>query len=86
MTELNNNFEKAIELFNKIDSIKENDLEIDNIINLLLQCEKDVIKEGIYSKNEEIDDINTEDLKYLQIPFYISQLLQKVSFLIFFKF
>jgi hypothetical protein len=34
---------------------------------------------GIFSENEEFNEIKTEDLKYLIIPFYQAELIQKFS-------
>lgn len=33
---------------------------------------------GLFSKNEELDDINTEDLKYLIIPYFVSSVYTKI--------
>ena len=38
---------------------------------------KDVAKEHIFSANEEFPDIKTEDIKYLLIPYYQAELIQK---------
>eukprot|EP00667_Euglena_gracilis_P018049 EG_transcript_19107 len=33
---------------------------------------------GTFSRNEELDDVHTLDLKYLLIPFYVAELLSKL--------
>ncbi len=38
---------------------------------------KDVAKQQLFSENEEFSDIKPEDIKFLLIPFYQSELIQK---------
>lgn len=33
----------------------------------------------IFSPNEQMDDINTEDLKYLLVPFYLGMLYPRMK-------
>ncbi|KAJ3671198.1 hypothetical protein LUZ60_008624 [Juncus effusus] len=48
-------------------------------IELLRQCDEMVSKLGLFSSNETKDDVNTTNLKYLLVPFYLGELTEKVS-------
>lgn len=45
--------------------------------NNLNEVKKIVYSHGIFSENEEFKEIKTEDIKFLLIPFYQSELMQK---------
>jgi len=45
-------------------------------LSLLFQ---DVARQQIFSSNEEFSEIKTEDIKFLLIPFYQAELIQKFS-------
>jgi hypothetical protein len=47
-------------------------------VGVALRCSRAVRDLGIMSKNERVEDINTEDLKYLLVDFYHAALLQQV--------
>lgn len=74
---LSETYDMVMKLYHEIEE-KQEEEKVDKAIGLLLECETLVRKENTFSKNEEVDDINTEDLKYLQISFYLGRLLQKV--------
>lgn len=44
-------------------------------ILMLLKVDKGLAVDGVISPNEEVDDINTSDLKYLLVPYYLGELL-----------
>jgi len=45
--------------------------------NNLNEIKKLVYSQGVFSENEEFKDIKSEDIKFLLIPFYQSELMQK---------
>jgi hypothetical protein len=45
--------------------------------NNLNDIKKLVYAQGVFSENEEFKDIKSEDIKFLLIPFYQSELMQK---------
>jgi hypothetical protein len=45
--------------------------------NNLNEVKKIVYSQGIFSENEDFKEIKTEDIKFLLIPFYQSELMQK---------
>ena len=38
-----------------------------------------VLNEGLFSSNEEYEDINTIDLKYLLVPYFLGELCSKIN-------
>ncbi|CAN6444765.1 unnamed protein product [Victoria cruziana] len=46
-------------------------------IEALEQCEEMVNKLGLFSANESKEDISTVNLKYLLVPFYLGELIEK---------
>lgn len=46
---------------------------------LFLKVKQALASEGMISANEEIDDINTNALKYLLVPFYLGDLLLSIN-------
>ena len=46
-------------------------------LDSLIQINNEVIKEGIFSENEEFSEIKPEDIKYILIPFFQGELIQK---------
>ena len=51
---------------------------ISEAIRCFLRCSSLVRSESIFSSNEAVADINTEDLQYLLIDYYIASLRQQV--------
>ncbi|XAR71621.1 hypothetical protein NMG60_11017985 [Bertholletia excelsa] len=45
----------------------------------LQQCEEMISKLGLFSANETKDDISTTNLKYLLVPYYLAELIEKVA-------
>ncbi|KAJ4957318.1 hypothetical protein NE237_014101 [Protea cynaroides] len=45
----------------------------------LQQCEEMISQLGMFSANETKDDISTTNLKYLLVPFYLGELMEKVA-------
>ncbi|KAK5834631.1 PP2A regulatory subunit TAP46 -like protein [Gossypium arboreum] len=46
---------------------------------LLEKCEDMISKLGLFSSNETKDDISTNNLKYLLVPFYLAELTEKLA-------
>lgn len=47
--------------------------------DLLHQCEAMIDRLGLFSSNEEKEDISTADLKYLLVPYYLGELTEKIQ-------
>ncbi|CAA2968979.1 PP2A regulatory subunit TAP46-like [Olea europaea var. sylvestris] len=47
--------------------------------DLLRQCEFMIGKLGLFSANETKDDISTTNLKYLLVPYYLAELMEKFA-------
>lgn len=82
--ELQETFNTAERSFVKIDSnsITENDQKqqlVRTTINQLLKCGLLIRTTSVFSAHETIDEIKTEDLRYLIAPAYLSTLLMEVS-------
>ncbi|MED6149678.1 PP2A regulatory subunit tap46 [Stylosanthes scabra] len=45
----------------------------------LEKCEEMVSKLGLFSSNETKDDISTNNLKYLLVPFYLAELTERIT-------
>ncbi|WOL15715.1 PP2A regulatory subunit TAP46 [Canna indica] len=48
-------------------------------IHALRRCDEMISKLGLFSSNETKDDVSIANLKYLLVPFYIAELIEKVS-------
>ncbi|KAF3787542.1 regulatory subunit [Nymphaea thermarum] len=48
-------------------------------IEALEKCEEMINKLGLFSANESKEDISTVNLKYLLVPFYLGELMEKVT-------
>mmetsp|Transcript_56218 Transcript_56218/g.68750 ORF Transcript_56218/g.68750 Transcript_56218/m.68750 type:complete len:255 (-) Transcript_56218:21-785(-) len=57
-----------------MDDISSNDNEFKICIELINMLLKSIVKQKIFSSNEEIDDINTEYLKFGLLPHFMAQL------------
>ena len=51
--------------------------ELKKVLNLCSILEKEVHSNGLFSSNEDFKEVKTEDLKYLLVPYYQSEILQK---------
>lgn len=38
-----------------------------------------VLRMGVFSSNEELEDVNTTDLKYAMCPFYLAELTDRLE-------
>ncbi|XP_049402819.1 PP2A regulatory subunit TAP46-like [Solanum stenotomum] len=47
--------------------------------DLLRQCEEMISKLGLFSLNETKDDISTANLKYILVPYYLAELIEKIA-------
>ncbi|KAI3704835.1 hypothetical protein L1987_75064 [Smallanthus sonchifolius] len=45
----------------------------------LQQCEEMISKLGLFSSNETKEDISTTNLKYIMVPFYLAELIEKTG-------
>ena len=48
-------------------------------LSIFLQLHYRVLSLSVFSKNEEVEDVSTADLKYALVPSFIGDLCQKVS-------
>nr|CAD1824301.1 unnamed protein product [Ananas comosus var. bracteatus] len=48
-------------------------------IEALQRCDEMVSKLGLFSLNETKDDVTTANLKYLLVPFYLGELIEKLA-------
>jgi len=80
--ELSIAFNLGFELFVSIDSGKvADDLEavVKKSASFFTKALQKVKAERIYSSNEEVDDINTEDLRFCLCEYFLGELIQKMS-------
>jgi hypothetical protein len=76
--EINFKMEKLRRKFEKLEEDSfEKDEEIKNVFNEFNEIFIKIREMGTFSENEEFKDIKTEDIKFLIIPFYQSELMQK---------
>lgn len=54
-----------------------NQEELKKILNSLSKIAKEVHSEGLFSKNEDFSEIKAEDIKYLLVPYYQADVIQK---------
>lgn len=48
---------------------------VSNCIQQFYEIERRIVSAGLFSVNEELDDIKTEDLKYFAVSYYMGELL-----------
>ena len=75
--ELNSKMEIIRKKIEALESQQVEEIQLKNILNDLNQIKIEVYKNGIFSDNEEFTEIKTEDLKYLLIPYYQSEIMNK---------
>ena len=51
--------------------------QLKNMLNTCSKLMKEVHSNGLFSTNEDFKEVKTEDIKYLLIPYYQSDILQK---------
>lgn len=78
-TELNSRLEKIRHIFEEIQDGNLEEQDIKDTLDQLLKIFENVAKLGIFSINEEFNEINTEDLKFLLIPYYQAELIQRFN-------
>jgi hypothetical protein len=71
MESLSSLFSRASE---QASTSKATSTDFEDTLKLLQQCEQLVDKAALFSSNEEADDVHTEHLRYLLIPFLIAEL------------
>jgi immunoglobulin-binding protein 1 len=77
-SEMNTQMEKLRRRFEKLeDDSYEKENEIKEVFNGLNEIFIKVRETGTFSNNEEFKDIKPEDIKYLLIPYYQAELIQK---------
>ena len=81
----NSNSIRIEQIRRKIEQYEENGYEKSyeeewkGVFDALNEIKTYVDKEKIFSDNEEFSDIKTEDIKYMLISYYKSELVQKVQ-------
>ena len=78
ITDLNKRMEEArkqMETYEEDPSKKEDEWK--NTLDNLIQINNLVTKEAIFSENEQFSEIKPEDVKYVLIPFFQGELIQK---------
>lgn len=75
-------FEKIEELRKRIEKYEEeggpyDQNELKKALNSLAKIAKEVHSNGLFSANEEFSEIKVEDLKYLLVPYYQAEIIQK---------
>jgi hypothetical protein len=79
--EMNDKIEKLRRNLEVIDdkdiSVKEKEEELAKMLDDLNEMLKGVAQAGKFSPNEEFKEIKTEDIKYLLIPYYQAEIIQK---------
>ena len=81
---LSRNFLRAQKLYGDVESSRLGGADAAlqrQVGEALALCEvalKQVVGLSVFSSNEMVDDVNTGDLKYLLLPFYRGELLQRV--------
>lgn len=51
--------------------------ELKKLLNSLSKIAKEVHSEGLFSKNEDFSEIKAEDIKFLLVPYFQADLIQK---------
>lgn len=54
-----------------------NQEELKKLLNSLSKIAKEVHSEGLFSKNEDFSEIKAEDIKFLLVPYYQADVIQK---------
>ena len=54
-----------------------NQEELKKLLNSLSKIAKEVHSNGLFSKNEDFSEINAEDIKFLLVPYYQADVIQK---------
>ena len=84
MEDLRTKFLEAQTLFQSVNdsSLSSTDSKFQDDVkkcaNMLMECRNLIKSESVFSKGEEEEDVNTEDLKYLLVEYYLACLQQKV--------
>lgn len=60
----------------EIEDTCENKEKLSEILKQFLLLQLKIDKNGTFSKNEELDDIKSEDVKYLLLPYYVGKTFQ----------
>jgi hypothetical protein len=80
--ELSTLFDENFDLYFKYDdedpSQEGFDENLKQLLNNFLRVEASVQQMKLFSTNEELDDINTEDLKFITTPYFIGNTLLKI--------
>ncbi|KAL2650186.1 hypothetical protein R1flu_018314 [Riccia fluitans] len=72
-------FERAVQLYNLSQTSTLSAEQVSGAVGLLESCQEKIEQLGLFSANEEKEDISTADLKYLLVPFYLADLSEKVQ-------
>ncbi|GMM37399.1 Tap42 protein [Saccharomycopsis crataegensis] len=80
---INDQFKKTVRsielltLSGKRQDSKEYQHELVQLLNKLLKIKNQVYQLGIFSDNETVEDINTKDIKFLAVEYYLGELVSK---------
>ena len=81
--ELSKLYHECFELYFKYDeedpAEEGYDDKLKDLLNKFLRIDGTVQQMKLFSSNEEMDDINTEDLKYLTTPYFVGNTLLKIK-------
>lgn len=77
-------FNSALSSLNSLHSLRgiradseEFQQKVSEVIKKFLDCQSLVSRLALFSTNESYDDINTQDIKYLAIPYYLASVSEK---------
>jgi immunoglobulin-binding protein 1 len=68
---------RKIEIYEESSYDKSNEEDWKEILNYLNDLKKNVYSQGMFSDNEEFKDIITENIKFLLVPYYQGEMIQK---------
>lgn len=72
-------FEQAVKIYYAASDSSVDQDQLKNGIELLRRCDEMVSKLGLFSSNETVDDVSTANLKYILVPFYLGELIEKLA-------
>lgn len=70
---------QAQEIHSRANSSRVANDDVKKGCQILQKCQEIIDKLGLFSRNEDKDDISTGDLKYLLVPYYLGDLTEKLE-------
>ncbi|KAM3133532.1 hypothetical protein pb186bvf_014374 [Paramecium bursaria] len=80
-TELHLKFQILLRLADQYEQEGSDDQKLIDLIEKFQKAQQDIIKEKIFSPNEEFEEIQTENLRFLFLPFYVGLALTQIQFI-----